>query len=173
MAKSVKINGVTYADVPQVDIPLADNSGDDATFYETSGASVSAGDVKQGVTFHGANGADTGTMSKYESGADDGDISTVAGTVPIGAGYHDGSGSVGIASAEQAKIVSGNIRNGVTVLGVSGKSTVVDTEIASDGAAAGQILSGKKAYVNGSIITGSMTAATVSQDSTTKVLSIE
>ena len=172
MSNAIIINGQTYSDVPSIRSPRQDEQGYEY-FHNTSGDTVAAGDVKQGVTFHGANGAGTGSMTKYESGADSGDISIVAGTVSIGAGYHDGNGSVGIDAAERAKIVSGNIKNGVTILGVSGKSTVVDTEISSDGASAGQILSGKKAYVNGSMITGSMTAATVSQDSTTKVLTIE
>ena len=172
MSNAIIINGQTYSDVPSIRSPRQDEQGYEY-FHNTSSDTVTAGDVKQGVTFHGANGAGTGSMTKYENGADSADISTAAGTVTISAGYHDGNGSVGIDAAERAKIVSGNIKNGVTILGVSGKSTVVDTEISSDGASAGQILSGKKAYVNGSMITGSMTAATVSQDSTTKVLTIE
>ena len=65
-----------------------------------------------------------------------------------------------------------NIKSGVTILGVSGSSTVVDTKDAT--AAAGTIVSGKTAYVNGAKITGSLTTvAAVSQDSTTKVLTIE
>jgi len=171
MAKSVVINGVSYTDVPSVEIPLSGTTGN-AVFYETSGNDVAAGDVRSGKKFTGASGAGVGSASDYTSGADDGTISTVAGSVTIAAGFHDGNGSVEIAAAEQAKIISGNIKSGVTVLGVSGKSTVVDTEIASGGAAAGHILSGKSAYVNGSLVNGSLTAATVSQDATTKVLSI-
>ena len=105
------------------------------------------------------------------NGSVSGTISTVAGTVSVPAGYASG-GVIEIAQAEQAKIVSGNIKSGVTMLGVSGKNSVVDTEISADAASAATILSGKKAFVNGSEITGTMTAATVSQDSTTKVLSI-
>ncbi len=171
MAKDVIINGVTYNDVPEVQIPLSGGSGN-ATFYDTSGADAAAGDVKTGKKFFGASGIVTGSMSVYESGADSGTISTAAGTVSIAAGYHDGNGSASIASAEQAKIVSGNIKSGVTLLGVQGKSSVVDTAISQSAAGASQILSGYKAYVNGSEITGTMTAATVSQDQSTKVLSI-
>ena len=167
MAKTVKINGVTYENVPQVEIPLADNSGD-ATFYETSGDDAAAEHILSGKTAHGANGPVTGTMPN--NGAQAGTINTRAGTVTIDAGYHNGSGSVGIAAVEQAKLISGNIKSGVTVLGVQGKSAVVDTDDAD--AAAADILSGKTAYVNGMKVTGSMTAAAVSQDSTTKVLSI-
>lgn len=165
---NVKINGVTYNDVPQVDIPLADNSGD-ATFYNTATDDVAAADVLAGKTFHGPGGAGTGTM--VNNGAVTGAIDTVAGTVTVPAGYTSG-GNVSIAAAEQAKIIPGNIKAGATVLGVQGKSTVVDTEIASDAAGAATISNGKKAFVNGVEVTGTMTAATVSQDSTTKVLTI-
>jgi hypothetical protein len=97
-------------------------------------------------------------------------ITTVAQSVTIAAGKHSGSGTVSIASVEQAKIVSGNIKSGVTMLGVSGSSTVVDTSDAD--ATASYIVSGKTAYVGGTKITGSLTSPTVSQDSSTKVLTI-
>ena len=49
-----------------------------------------------------------------------GSISVKAGTVSISQGYHDGSGSIGIAAAEQTKIIAANIKQGVTILGVEG-----------------------------------------------------
>ena len=168
MAKNVKINGVTYEDVPQVNIPLADNSGDDATFYDTTGADAAAGDVVSGKKFFGASGEATGSMT--DNGTVASTISTKAQVVTIAAGKHSGSGTVQIDSTEQAKIASGNIKSGVTILGVRGSSTVVDTSDAED--AAGHIISGKTAYVGGSKITGSLNTPTVSQDSTTKILSI-
>ena len=53
-------------------------------------------------------------------GAVTGTISTVSGTYTIQNGYHDGSGTVGISSTEQAKIIAENIRQGVEILGVTG-----------------------------------------------------
>lgn len=43
-------------------------------------------------------------------------------TVPysIQSGYHDGSGTVGIDSTEAAKIIAENIKDGVSILGVTG-----------------------------------------------------
>lgn len=60
----------------------------------------------------------TGTMKN--NGGVTGTISTKDGTYSIAQGFHDGSGKVGIAATEQAKLVPGNIRDGVTILGVEG-----------------------------------------------------
>lgn len=62
MAKSVSINGTTYASVPYVSIPLSTGSGN-ATFYETSDATAAAAHILQGYTAYGASGAVTGTMT--------------------------------------------------------------------------------------------------------------
>ena len=166
MAQNVVINGVTYSDVPEVDIPKS--GGGTAVFYDTSDADAGQGDVLSGKTYY-KDGKKTGSMTN--NGDTSGDISTKDGTVTIPAGYTSG-GTVGIDSTEKAKIVSGNIKSGVTLLGVAGDSNVVDTTIASGGAAAAQIMSGYSAFVNGSKVDGSATVPTVSQDSTTKVLSI-
>ena len=60
----------------------------------------------------------TGTMKN--NGAVTGTISTKAGVYTIPIGYHDGAGKVSINTTEQAKIIAGNIRSGVTILGVTG-----------------------------------------------------
>lgn len=62
MAKSVSINGVTYPDVPRVDIPLSTGQGN-ATFYETSDATGGAGYMLQGFTGYGESGKFTGTLT--------------------------------------------------------------------------------------------------------------
>lgn len=167
MAKNVVINGVTYSDVPQVNIPLAGGGGN-AEFYDTSDADAAQGNVLSGKTYY-KDGKKTGSMSN--NGDTSGTISTKAGTVTIPAGYTSG-GTVGIDSTEQAKIVSGNIKSGATILGVSGDSNVVDTTIASGGATAASIVNGYSAFVNGAKIDGTATLPVISQDSTTKVLSI-
>lgn len=56
-------------------------------------------------------------------GAVAGMISTKSEQYIIPAGYYNGNGSVGIADAEQAKIIAENIKNGVTILGVSGTAS--------------------------------------------------
>ena len=62
MAKTVTINGTTYADVPYVNIPLSTGNGN-AAFYETSDATAAAGHILQGYTAYGASGKLTGTMT--------------------------------------------------------------------------------------------------------------
>ena len=168
MAKSVIINGVTYQNVPSVEIPLSGGSGN-AVFYETSTDDAVAGNILSGKTAHTSSGAITGSMTN--NGAVSGTISTVAGSYSVPAGYHNGSGSVSISSTEQAKIISGNIKNGVTILGVSGSSSVVNTSDAT--ATTSTILNGYTAYVNGSKLTGELTVPQVSQDSSSKILTIQ
>ena len=115
---SVVINGVTYANCPEVDIPKS-GSGT-AKFYDASEADAAAGNVLTGKVFIGQNGQDTGSMAN--NGSTSGTISTKAGTVNIPAGYTSG-GTVSISSTEQAKVIAGNIKSGVTLLGVSGSLT--------------------------------------------------
>lgn len=59
--KTIIINGVTYANVPQVSIPTPDN--DTATFFETSDANITAGDLIAGKRAYGASGAVAGTLT--------------------------------------------------------------------------------------------------------------
>ena len=54
------------------------------------------------------------------NGAQKGTIATKEGAVKIKQGYHDGSGSIGIADTEKAKLIPANIRQGVTILDVEG-----------------------------------------------------
>ena len=115
---SVVINGVTYQNCPEVDIPKS-GSGT-AKFYDASEADAVAGNVLTGKVFIGPNGQDTGSMAN--NGSTSGTISTKAGTVTIPAGYTSG-GTVSISSSEQAKVIAGNIKSGVTLLGVSGSLT--------------------------------------------------
>lgn len=133
MAQNVIINGVTYQNVPEVNIPKS--GGGTAKFYDTASADISANDVLTGKTAYGASGEVDGGMPN--NGSTSGTISTKAGTLSIPAGYTSG-GMVSIASAEQDKIIAGNIKSGVTILGVE----------------------------------GSLALPTISQDSTTKILSI-
>lgn len=168
MAQNVIINGVTYASVPSVSIPKA--GGGTAQFHDVSAADASAADILSGKKAYGASGEINGAMQN--NGAVSGTISTKAGTYAVPEGYHNGSGTVGIAPAEQAKIIAANIKSGVTILGQAGSSMVLDTTESSSPADASKILNGYSAFVNGSKVTGNASVPTVSQDSVTKILSI-
>ena len=86
----------------------SDTSLDDAVVAE----------VLAGKTFHARGAGLTGTMPN--NGAVSGTISTKNDSYTVPQGYHDGSGSVGISSAEKSKIIAGNIKNGITILGITG-----------------------------------------------------
>ena len=86
MAQNVIINGVTYQNVPEVDIPKS--GGGTAKFYDTASADASGADLLTGKTLFGASGAVSGSMAN--NGGTGGTISTKAGTVTIPAGYTTG-----------------------------------------------------------------------------------
>lgn len=156
MAQTVKINGVTYNDVAEVKLPLAADIATFAVFPDTSDASAAVGDMLTGKTAYINGTKKTGTMAN--NGAVTGTVDSKDGTYTVPAGYHNGSGTVGISSTEKAKLVAGNIKAGVTLLGIAGSSNVVDTS-AGD-AAEGDIMTGKKAYVDGALVTGTRTVPT-------------
>lgn len=85
---------------------------------DTSDDTAAAAEILAGKTAHARGAELTGTMPN--NGAVTGTISTKSQQYTIAAGYHDGSGKVSIASAEQNKIIAGNIKSGVEILGVTG-----------------------------------------------------
>jgi len=131
MAQNVIINGVTYANVPEVDIPKT--GGGTAKFYDTAAATASASDILTGKSAYGASGSVSGSMAN--NGSTGGTIGAKAGTVTIPAGYTTG-GTVSLTNVTDC--VAGNILTGKSILGV----------------------------------TGTLAMPTISQDATTKILSI-
>ena len=133
MAQNVIINGVTYQNVPEVDIPKS--GGGTAKFYDTASANAAASDILTGKTAYGASGSVSGSMAN--NGSTGGTIATKAGTVTIPAGFTTG-GTVSLLASAIVDLLAENILSGKTILGVAGNLTTVS----------------------------------VSQDSTTKVLTI-
>lgn len=115
------------------DTVSADKVAKDATFHDKSGAVVTGTSTKDsdtsdataavaeilaGKTAYARGTKLTGTMPN--KGAIDEAITEKAQEVTIPMGFHDGSGTVSIAVSEQDKIIPGNIKQGMTILGVEG-----------------------------------------------------
>ena len=218
MAQNVVINGVTYSNVPSVDIPKS-TSGT-ASFYDTSDATLDSGDKMLSGNTAYANGTKyTGTIVT-KTGSD---ISASGDTVTVPAGYYSTqqTKAVSAGSATAPATISGtsaSVSTGTNTLtlsktisvtptvsagyvssGTAGNSSVsltasVTTKAAAtitpttsnQEIAAGTYLTGKqtisgdanlvasniKSGVSIFGVDGSLTSATVSQDSTTKVLTI-
>ena len=97
MAKNVLINGVTYQNVPSIEIPLSGTTGD-AEFYDTSDATLDSGDkMLSGNTAYADGTKYTGTIAtKTQS-----DLTASGATVSVPKGYYasNTSKSVGSGSA--------------------------------------------------------------------------
>lgn len=140
MANNAYVNKVIYAGQTLIDLTADDVSAADVLYgkkfhkpsgeagtgtctydADTSDANAVAAEILSGKTAYKNGSKLTGTMPNR--GAQTGSIDTVSGSVTIQQGYHDGSGSVSIASAEQEKIIASNIKDGVEILGVTGSYT--------------------------------------------------
>lgn len=121
---------------------LIDLSGDTAdaahvlrgyTFHDKSGAPVTGAntfdadtsedtaavaEILAGKTAHARGAKLVGTMPN--NGAVSGSISAKDEQYTVPQGFHDGSGKIGISTTEKGKIIPGNIKAGVVLLGVTG-----------------------------------------------------
>ena len=88
---------------------------------DSTDATVTAAEILKGKTGYARGSKVTGTTLNH--GAVAGTISGKDDSYVVPVGYHDGSGIVEIDETEKAKLVPGNIRSGVSVLGVEGNMT--------------------------------------------------
>ena len=142
MAQSVVINGVTYQNVPEVDIPKS--GGGTAKFYDTADANITAADLRSGKKGYGASGEVTGSMTEKASASY---LPSTSDQTINGSQYLTGAQTIKAVTLEN--LSAQYIAQGVTV-----KVGCADDDdcVAS--------------------VTGALSSVVVSQDQTSKVLSI-
>ncbi|MDO8529565.1 MAG: hypothetical protein Q7S18_02770 [bacterium] len=118
----------------------------DSNVVNTSSGDAIAGNVFSGKIAWVDGMSVTGSMANIGQQ----NITPGIASQTITLGYHDGTGTV----SGDADLVSTNIRSGVNIFGIDGNLNVVNTS--SGDAIAGNVLSGKVAWVDGAEITGSM-----------------
>jgi len=196
MAKNVTINGVDYQNVPSVKIPLTSDPSQEAEFFDTSDATVSSADqILDGYSAYADGVKLTGSIPTKDST----DLEASGATVTAPAGYYAESASKSVASGSATTPATSITANpSITASGsnivaqVSAQQNVTPTVSAgyvSSGTAgqvsvsgqgsvsaasldanlvAGNIKSGKTIFG----VAGSLTLPTITQNSTTKILSI-
>ena len=85
---------------------------------DTSDGTAAAAEILNGKTAYVAGAEVTGSMPNQ--GAKTLEITSKSSGVTIPMGFHDGSGKAQISSTDAAKLIASNIRENVTILGVTG-----------------------------------------------------
>lgn len=137
MASNQYVNKVVYGSTTLIDLTSDTVTASDIltgkTAHDKSGAPITGSCAYDANTKDATAGAAeilatktayvngskvTGTMTNQ--GKKTLTISSKTDSLTIPAGYHDGTGKASISTAEQAKLIPGNILSGITILGVTG-----------------------------------------------------
>ena len=171
MAQNVSLWGASYPAVPQVVLPKT--GGGTAVFTDVSDTTANAGDVLSSKAFYGADGTKkTGSVSSKAAAT----YNTKSSDQTIAAGQYL-SGKQTIRGVKTENIDAGKIKHGVVVKvgdsesagrikNVTGTFTKASTATGTHGAAAaGQIMNGYSAWVDGAEVVGTfdMFALTVNE----------
>lgn len=85
---------------------------------DSGDATILVAEMLAGKTAYARGAKLTGTMPN--NGAVKLTISKKDDSISIAQGYHDGSGTVSLLDSEKAKLIASNIKQGITILGVTG-----------------------------------------------------
>ena len=85
---------------------------------DSTDATVTKAEMLDGKTAYARGSQVVGTMKN--NGAVSANITSKNEVFTVPIGYHDGSGTVAIDDTEKAKLIAGNIKQGVSILGVVG-----------------------------------------------------
>lgn len=88
---------------------------------DTSEDTLTAAEALVGKTFHARGTEYTGSMPNRGAIAEV--IDDINDVITVPQGYHDGSGTVQMDATEKAKVIPGNIKDGVEMFGVTGTYT--------------------------------------------------
>lgn len=122
-----------------------------------SDGNAAAGDIRSGKKAYVGNSTVNGTMPEYAANSHE--ASSSEKTI-ISAGRYV-TGDQKIKPVTVSGLDKANIKNGATITVKCGDTTIATQtgeydKVSSNAAAAGHILSGKKAFVNGSMVTGNI-----------------
>ena len=143
MAQNIRIRNNTFDDVPALETPRSDGGGV-VDFWDTSDATATAADVRNGVPFYGASGKGIGAMTEKAAAT----ITPTGSAQTIAAGQYL-TGAQTIEGVTTTNLTASNIVAGVTVK--------VGTASDDD-----SVLS----------LQGTAQVPVISQDATTKIVSI-
>lgn len=132
-----KINKVVYGNTVLIDLTTDTITADkllvEYTAHDAAGnlitgtcdfdvnsqdATVAVAEIIDGKTAYARGTKLTGTMPN--NGAVTLTISDKDDEIAVAQGYHDGSGKASISATEKAKLIAANIKQGITILGVTG-----------------------------------------------------
>ena len=139
---SIVINTIQYADCPEIDVPKV--GGGTAKFMDTSDANAAAGDMLNNKTAYVNGSKITGNIQSKAAAT-----YTPSGSAQSIASGQYLSGAQSIEAVVCSNLTSANVKNGVTIK----VGTATDDDSVTS-------------------VTGSLTTPTISQDGTTKILSI-
>ena len=142
MASNVVINNIQYQSVPEVDIPIV--GGGTAKFMDTSDATAAQGDMLSSKTAYANGSKITGNIPSKAAAT----ITPTSASQTINSGQYL-SGAQTIEGIVCTNLTSANIASGVTVK----IGTATDDDSVTS-------------------VQGSLSAAVISQDGTSKILSI-